>query len=295
MAYGTPAARGEVEAYYTHIRRGRPPEADQLRDLLDRYEAIGGLSPLRRITEAQVAAIDDALGEGWLVAGGYKHAAPFIEDGVSELAGAGVDRIVGLVLAPHFSRGSVGEYGVRMEAAAAEHGVDSVLVPSWHDVPAWLDFQATAVGDALAALPERTKVLFTAHSLPERVLVDDPYPDELRASATAIAERAGLARWAGWSVAWQSAGRTADAWRGPDIGEVIDDLAATGRADGVLVCPQGFTADHLEVLFDLDVQAAQHAAEAGLAFARTRSVNADATVLSAVAGRVRDATARVGA
>ena len=289
MAYGTPAGPGDVEAYYTHIRRGRPPEPEQLRELAGRYEAIGGVSPLRRITDAQVAAIAGALGKGWQVTAGFKHAAPFVEDGVGELASLGVARIVGVVLAPHFSRGSVGEYGARMEEAAAAHGLAATLVTSWHDLPAWLDFQAAAVGQGLAALPDRTKVLFTAHSLPERVLVDDPYPDQLRDSATAIAARAGLARWAGWSIAWQSAGRTADAWRGPDVLEVIDDLAGTGRADGVLVCPQGFAADHLEVLYDLDVEAARRAGDRGLAFARTRSLNADVPVLTALADRVRAA------
>jgi ferrochelatase len=288
MAYGTPAARDQVEAYYTHIRRGRPPEAEQLQQLLDRYEAIGGLSPLRQITEAQVTGIATALGDGWVVQGGNKHAAPFIEDGAAALAVAGVERIVGVVLAPHFSRGSVGEYAIRLASAAGEHGLAATTVPSWHDVPAWIDFQVAAVTDALASLPARTKVLFTAHSLPERVLVDDPYPDELRASATAIAERVGLARWAAWSLAWQSAGRTADPWRGPDILEVIDDLAGTGRAEGVLVCPQGFTADHLEVLYDLDIEAAGRASAAGLAFARTRSVNADPAVLAGLAERIRE-------
>ena len=286
MAYGTPASLADVEAYYTHIRRGRPPEPHLLDELVGRYEAIGGISPLRAITEAQVAAIGTALGDGWTVAGGYKHTTPFIEDGVAALRDAGVDRIVGVVLAPHFSRGSVGEYGARLEAAAAEAGIPATVVPSWHHLDAWLDLQTAAVTDALDGLPARTKVLFTAHSLPERVLVDDPYPDELHTSATAIAARAGLDRWAGWAVAWQSAGRTADPWRGPDILEVIDDLAGTGRADGVLVCPQGFTADHLEVLYDLDVQAAERAAEQGLAFARTRSVNDDPAVMAAIAGLV---------
>jgi ferrochelatase len=294
MAYGTPGAREEVEAYYTHIRRGRPPEPELVADLLARYEAIGGLSPLRRITEAQAAAIAGELGPGWTVALGNKHAAPFIEDGVAELADRGVDQVVGVVLAPHFSRGSVGEYAARLHEAAAGLGMAADVVPSWHDLPAWLDFQAAAVTDVLAGLPERTKVLFTAHSLPERVLVDDPYPDQLRASATAIAERAGLPRWAGWTLAWQSAGRTADPWRGPDVLEVIDDLAATGRADGVLVCPQGFTADHLEVLYDLDVQARDHAADRGLAFGRTRSVNDDPAVLGALARRIADRAVPAG-
>jgi ferrochelatase len=289
MAYGTPSSTDEVEAYYTHIRRGRAPEPHLLADLVRRYDAIGGVSPLRQITDAQIAAIRTALGRGWTVAGGNKHAAPFIEDGVAALVDAGVDRIVGVVLAPHFSRGSVGEYAARLDEAATGRGVPMSMVLEWHDVPAWIDFQGAAVTEGLAALPGRTKVLFTAHSLPERVLVDDPYPDQLRASAAAIALRVGLDPWAGWSLAWQSAGRTPDPWRGPDILAVIDELGRTGRADGVLVCPQGFTADHLEVLYDLDVEAAQRAAAAGLAFGRTRSVNDDRTVMAGVAERVRAA------
>jgi ferrochelatase len=130
-------------------------------------------------------------------------------------------------------------------------------------------------------------VLFTAHSLPERVLEDDPYPDELRTSAAAIAEGAGLERWYGWTLAWQSAGRTPEPWRGPDVAEVIRDLGATGRAEGVLVCPQGFVSDHLEVLYDLDIDARRVAEEAGLAFARTASINDDPAVMAGLAERVR--------
>src|SRR5690606_33479784 len=126
------------------------------------------------------------------------------------------------------------------------------------------------------------------HSLPEKALVGDPYPDQLRASAAAVAERLGLDRWAGWGLAWQSAGRTADPWRGPDILEVLRDLAATGRSDGVAVCAQGFVADHLEVLYDLDIEAREVADGLGLAFARTRSLNAEPTVMAALARRVHE-------
>jgi len=289
MAYGTPASLDDVEAYYTHIRRGRPPTREQLDELVGRYRALGSPSPLRAITEAQARRIGDALGGEFVVALGQKHAPPFIEDAVSTLADAGVTRLVGVVLAPHYSRGSVGEYVARLRAACDLHGLPTAAVESWHDLPEYVDFLAGAVGEGLAGLPARTKVLFTAHSLPERVLDGDPYPDELAASAAAAAERAGLDRWAGWGLAWQSAGRTPEPWRGPDLLEVLDDLAGTGRADGVLVCPQGFVADHLEVLYDLDVQAASRAASLGLAFARTRSLNDDTVVLSALAERVREA------
>ncbi len=295
MAYGTPASPDDVEAYYTHIRRGRPPTEEQLADLIRRYDALGGISPLAQRTRAQVAAIDSALAElapgEYVTALGQKHAAPFVEDGVAELAAAGVDRVVGLVLAPHYSAGSVAQYHSRAAEAAAEHGVAFIGIDSWHLVDELIAFQAAAVAEALAELPDRTKVVFTAHSLPERILVDDPYPDQLRESAEATARAAGLAQWAGWGLGWQSAGRTPEPWRGPDILEVVRDLADTGRADGILVVPQGFTSDHLEVLYDLDVEAAAVAAEVGLAFARTRVVNDDAAVMGAVARVVADAAA----
>jgi ferrochelatase len=293
MAYGTPASPDDIEAYYTHIRRGRAPSAEQLADLTGRYAAIGGVSPLAERTRHQARAIASALGDGsgrWTVALGNKHAPPFVEDAVAELADTRAD-IVGLVLAPHYSRGSVGEYHERAAAAARERGMAYVGIDAWHDEPAWLDAQGERVRSALGALPGKTTVLFTAHSLPERVLADDdPYPDQLRQSAAAIAERAGLDS-DGWALAWQSAGRTPEPWRGPDVREVIRGLAATGRIEGVLVCPQGFVSDHLEVLYDLDVDARSVATEVGLAFARTASINDDPAVMGALAERVRRAVA----
>jgi ferrochelatase len=285
MAYGTPRTPGDVEAYYTHIRRGRPPTDDQLADLVRRYEAIGGISPLAERTESQRAAIEREM-RGAPVVLGQKHAAPFIEDALAALHERGVARVVGMVLAPHYSRASVGEYHARAQSAADEAGVDYRAIDAWHDDVAWLEFQAAAVEDGLAALPDRTVVLFTAHSLPERALVDDPYPEQLTASARAIAAAARLDD-DRWALAWQSAGRTPEPWRGPDILEVIADLGTRDEIEGVLVCPQGFTSDHLEVLFDLDIEATRVAGAAGLAFARTRSVNDDPSVMAALAERIR--------
>ncbi len=281
MAYGPPRTPADIEPYYTHIRRGRPPTPELLAELTARYEALGGVSPLAQRTEAQRAAIEAALPTGTLVRLGQKHAAPFVEDGLATLVDEGADTIVGLVLAPHFSGFSVGQYHERAGATAAEHGVDYRRVDDWSGLDAWLDFQAAAVDDALADLPEGSTVLFTAHSLPERVLEGDPYPDVLATSAAAIAERAGLD---GWDLAWQSAGRTPEPWRGPDILEVIDALSAPG----LLVCAQGFTSDHLEILYDLDIEAAARAAARNIAFARTRSVNADPAVMAGLAGLVLD-------
>jgi len=294
MAYGTPASPTDVEAYYTHIRRGSAPTREQLADLTRRYDAIGGISPLAERTEAQRAALEAALEERaperCRVVLGQKHASPFIEDAVASLADDGVPAIVGIVLAPHFCQFSVGQYQARLATAAEARGVRTAAIDRWHLEPTYLSFLTRAVQHGLSLLPDRTKVLFTAHSLPERVLVDDPYPDQLRASAAAVAEAAGLDRWAGWSLCWQSAGRTPEPWRGPDILEVIRDLAATGRADGVLVCPQGFVSDHLEVLYDLDIEARKVAADVGLAFERTRVLNADPAVLGALADRILQAT-----
>ncbi|HEX9992499.1 MAG TPA: ferrochelatase [Acidimicrobiales bacterium] len=299
MAYGTPRRPDEVEAYYTDIRRGRPPTPELLADLRSRYDALGGVSGLYERTVAQqraVAAALDRLAPGrFVVELGQKHAPPFVEDGVRALAARGVRRAVGLVLAPHYARASVGRYQERAAAAGAEAGVEMVPVESWHLLAAYLDFLAAGVRSVLAGLPERTKVLFTAHSLPVRaVAADDPYPGQLRATASAVAERAGLARWAGWSTCWQSAGRTGDEWLGPDVLAVIADLAATGRADGVAVCPCGFVADHLEVRYDLDLQAREAAERAGLAFARTPSVNDDPAVMAALAEVVLEAAGGAG-
>jgi len=299
MAYGTPRQADEIEPYYTDIRRGRPPTPELLADLVRRYEAIGGLSPLAQRTEAQRAAIQralDAVEPGrYEVALGLKHAAPSIEDGLRGLTrggAAGIEQVVGLVLAPHYSAFSVGQYLERAEAAGAAEGVAVTGIRSWHLEPAYVEFLVAAVRRQLADLPTATTVLFTAHSLPERILATgDPYAERLRATAAAVAERAGLPA-STWDVAWQSAGRTPEPWLGPDVLAAVDGLADRGDVDGVLVCACGFVADHLEILYDLDIEARGRAVGRGLAFARTACVNDDREVMTALAGLVVD---RVGA
>jgi ferrochelatase len=226
MAYGTPASPADVESYYTHIRRGRPPTPEQLADLQRRYDAIGGISPLLEITRAQCGRLQDALGDGFAVQLGQKHAAPFIEDGVESLAVAGVTSIVGLVLAPHYSAFSVGQYADRLAKAAAGHGLPSTTVESWHTLPAYLAFLADAVHDALAEVPDGAEVVFTAHSLPQRITeTGDPYPAQVRETAAEVAERRKLTR---WSTGWQSAGRTPEPWLGPDILDVVRGRSRAG-------------------------------------------------------------------
>ncbi len=292
MGYGTPRARADILPYYTDIRRGNPPTSQQLADLTARYEAIGGISPLTQRTEAQrrglQSALDQAAPDCYHVALGMKHADPFIEQSVDELATAGFGRIVGLVLAPHYSAFSVGQYLDRLAVAAAPHGIAVSEIKSWATEPAFVEFIAADLRARLATMPDATRVLFTAHSLPQRILtVDDPYPSQLQATAERVATAAAIDN---WGLAWQSAGRTAEPWLGPDILQVIDELAADGHTRGVLVSAVGFVADHLEVLFDLDIEACQRADSHGLAFARTTCVNDDPAVMTALAERIIGAT-----
>jgi ferrochelatase len=295
MAYGTPRTKEEILPYYTDIRRGRPPTEEALHDLIARYEAIGGLSPLKKLTEDQRDALQrelDAAAPGqYQVFLGLKHATPFVEEAVADVVAQGFRRIVGIVLAPHYSSYSIGQYIARVREAAAGHDIEVVGVDSWAREDAFINFLAEDMKKNLAQMPERTKVLFTAHSLPQRIIDGgDPYPDELRATAELVAEKVGLNRWSQWSIAWQSAGRTPEPWIGPDILEVIDQLATTRNSDepidGVMVSACGFVADHLEVLFDLDIEAEGRARSHGLAFGRTACVNDDPKVMAALAQRV---------
>lgn len=284
MAYGTPRDRDDIEAYYTDIRRGRPPSPEQLAALIARYDAIGGTFPLRAATEQQRDALATALAAiapgGYTVAIGTRHSTPSIEDGVGELVAAGASRLVGLVLAPHFSRMSIGAYADRAGKAAAESGLDIDVVESWHLLPSYLSFLADALGEAWQQVPPGSEVVFTAHSLPARIVDDgDPYPLQLAETATAVAHLAGLDN---WSVGWQSAGRTSEPWLGPDVLEIVRDRAAQGAA-GLVVCPCGFVADHLEVAYDLDIEASTVAQSVGLPFARTATVGVDSDVFRALA------------
>ncbi len=295
MAYGTPRTPEEILPYYIDIRRGRPPTDEQLADLVGRYDAIGGLSPLNERTQAQRSALQAALDQQapgrFEVVLGMKHAAPKIEDAVVELATRGFTSIVGLVLAPHFSSYSIGQYMDRATAAAAPHAITVIPIESWATEPAFVEFLAADLRRRLEAMPANTKVLFTAHSLPQRIIDGgDPYPDELRSTARAVAERAGLGNWSTWAIAWQSAGRTPEPWIGPDILEVLRELGDSENADGALVCACGFVADHLEVLYDLDIEARRLADELGLAFDRTACVNDDASVIAALAAMVVSAS-----
>lgn len=289
MAYGTPRGLDDVERYYTDIRHGRPPTPELLAELTARYEAIGGRSPLYEITEAQRLGLEKRL-DGVKTYLGQKHSPPFIPDAVQAMAADGVDRIVGFVLAPHYSKMSVGDYRRRVVLARDEAGLDAPVdvVESWHVEPGFVDFLAARVRDAVARLSsearERHVVVFTAHSLPEAILRGgDPYPEQLQETADAIASEAGLPA---YTVGWQSAGRTSDPWIGPDVLDVVERLAGEG-VRGVVVCPCGFVSDHLEVLYDVDVECMDAAQRLGIELVRTESPNDDPEFLDVLATVVR--------
>ena len=293
MAYGTPRDLDDVERYYTDIRRGSPPPPELLEELSDRYRAIGGKSPLLEITNAQVTGLEERL-DGVKAYLGQKHSPPFIPDAVEAMAADGVEEAIGLVLAPHFSSMSVGDYARRagFGAERASWSGRLQMVESWHVEPGYVSLLAERVQAAIATLPAELHgealVVFSAHSLPERILKeDDPYADQLRATAEAVASTTSLPR---WRTGWQSAGRTADPWLGPDILEIVEKEAADGTK-AIVVCPCGFVADHLEVLYDLDIEAKDAAAQRGVALTRTRSPNADPEFLDVLATVVQRAFA----
>jgi len=281
MAYGSPATEADIAPYFTHIRGGRPPSPEALGELTARYRAIGGGSPLTAITRAQAAALSTHSGLPTFV--GMKHAPPFIADGAREAKRAGIGRLVGLPLAPHYARMSLGSYERSLREAWPD---ELVFVPGFHDHPAFI----AAVRGLLVNALERgrpDRVFFTAHSLPARILDEgDPYRDQLLESCRLVAAGLDLPV---WEFAFQSASHTGEPWLGPDLLEAVE---RSGARD-VLVCPIGFVADHLEILYDLDVEAQSFARERGIRIRRTESFNASPDFIDALAQIVADALVRV--
>jgi protoporphyrin/coproporphyrin ferrochelatase len=276
LAHGTPARREDIADFYTAIRRGKPPTAEELAELTRRYEAIGGLSPFAARTTAQVDGIARALdGSKYVVRLGQKFAAPFIADAVAELIAAGVERIVGVVLAPHDSP-AVTDYAARAEAAV-DGRVPLDVVRSWHDEPALIELLAQRVRDVWI---DGALLAVTAHSLPLAALGDDTsYGDALERTARLVAEAAGITN---YGVAWQSAGLSGGRWLDPSLLDVLREEAGAGTT-AVVVCPAGFTSEHLEIAYDLDIEAANLAQELGIGFARTRSLDDDPAFCALIA------------
>ena len=281
MAYGSPERLGDVPDYYADIRGGRPVRPELVDDLVERYRRLGiaERSPLNAITEDTRAELERQL--GLPVYTGMKHWRPRIPEAAERALGDGAGTIVGLVLAPHYSRLSIGDYRARLERALAGRG-DLLFVESWHDDPGFVDYWAGKLDGT------DRHVVFTAHSLPARILDEgDPYESQLQESAAAIAERAALRE---CSTCYQSESATGEPWLGPDILDHLEDLRRQG-VRRVLACPHGFVADHLEIFWDLDTEAAMRAAELGIDFARTDMPNADPLFVHVLASLVR---ARLG-
>jgi protoporphyrin/coproporphyrin ferrochelatase len=308
MAYGTASGPEDIERYYTDIRGGHAPTPEHLQELRDRYAAIGNRFPLLDITTAQAEALAARLNadqDGPRIRSylGMKHSPPFIPEGVARMREDGIERAVGLVMAPHWSGMSVETYVDRVEQAVAEDGGPvCTFVRQWFDHPSFVGFIGGRVASAIASLPRAARgdatVVFTAHSLPTRELPDgslrckrcDLCPDgcryvgALRATADLVADRLSLPASA---IAWQSAGRTADPWWGPPLEDVIQELGKRGTP-AIVVCSVGFVSDHLEILYDLDVEARQIAEDAGVTLVRTEMPNADPAFIDVLAEVVRD-------
>ena len=292
MAYGGPAALDEIPGYLADIRHGRPTPRAVLDEITENYRAIGGSSPLLDVSQRQATALSAELGSDFRCYLGMRHWAPWIEDVVGEMIEDGVTRAVSLVLAPHFSALSVARYQQKIDdGLELYHGtIHFEHVPSYHDAPGLVAAFASRVEDGLARWPaderERVHVVFSAHSLPERVLASgDPYGDQCLETARLVAARAALPD-ERWSWAYQSAGRTPEPWAGPDLGEHLRELAARGVRD-VISVPVGFVSDHVELLFDVDHRAAGIAAELGMRLERPAALNDDPVFIAALAELVQ--------
>jgi ferrochelatase len=280
MAHGTPSSLDEMPEYLTLVRGGRPPSAELVHEMRENYGAIGGRSPLTDITEAQAAALRLRLGPDIPVAVGMRNWKPFIKDALAGLATAGVTRVIGIPMAPQFSTLSVKKY-IDAALAALPAGVEFEAVESFHTHPLLIDAFSERVR---AAQPRPDElVIFTAHALPVRVIESgDRYADEVAATAAAVAQRAGIAA---YTQAFQSAGRTPEPWIGPELPQVIDDRSVNIRK--FLVVPIGFVCDHTEILFDIDVQAAQVAREFSTTLRRTESLNTSPLFIALLEDLVR--------
>jgi len=285
MHYGTPATLDDVLPYYTHIRRGRPPEPEHLEDLIERYRAIGGPSPLNAISRRQAESIQKGMADLGVDASLYvaaKHAPPFIADGVRQMASDGIERAVGVVLAPHYSSFSVAAYTAEAQRARDEFkpSMQLSVLQRWGTMPALIEGLARRLDVARTPFhPDQTLVIFSAHSLPERILASgDPYHQELLETSQLVAKRAKVPHWA---FAFQSASHTGEPWLGPDILDVIEQSA--GKYRNIVACTVGFISDHLEVLYDLGIEAKSKCEELGLGFARAACINDDPAVMSGLA------------
>ncbi len=294
MTYGSPSSLEDVPRYLTAVRGGRVPTDEVVTEFVRRYHVIGG-SPLVGITQAQARALEARLGGGAVVRAGMRFSEPTIEAALREMAALGVARVVAIIMSPQYSPMIMGGYSRAVESARASMGADApevTVAGAWHHEPAFIDALSERIGKGLARLatddgeidadPRPIPVLLTAHSLPRRVADQEPdYLEQLSDTATAVAAAAGLAP-DRWRFCWQSAGHEPGEWMKPDFADLMPELAAAGHRR-VLVAPVQFLADHLEILYDVDIGAREQAEAAGLRFARIESLNTSPRFIEALA------------
>ncbi len=291
MAYGTPYQESDIERYYTHIRRGRKPSPEMIKDLAARYEAIGGISPLAKITMEQAKKLEERLNEIQEQAEfhfylGLKHIEPFIEDAVKQMHEDGIEEAVSIVLAPHFSTFSIQSYNGRAKDAAKELGGPSIVsIESWYNEPKFIQYWTEQIQETFSKMQEEEKnkavVIFSAHSLPQRITeIGDPYPEQISITARLIVEKAGITDYA---VGWQSAGRTPEPWLGPDVKDLTRELYEKEGYRTFVYVPVGFVSDHLEVLYDNDYECREVTKEIGAAYYRPEMPNIQPLFIEALA------------
>lgn len=302
MAYGGPSSLDEIEPYLLDIRGGRPTSPELIAEIRERYAQIGGSSPLLDITRQQAQALAlrlqaDAGDTNYRVYVGMRHWFPYIREAVAQIVEDGIEDVVALCMAPHYSRMSIGAYFRKVEEAQAELGAHLRLhlVESWHAHPGYIQAVCEKVEDALNEFPAAhraaVRIVFSAHSLPASIIEQgDPYDQQLRETAALVAERLSLPA-EQWQFCYQSAAAGATKWLGPPIETVIAELADAGHTQ-ILVAPIGFVADHVEVLYDLDIEGRRIAEEHGARLVRTASQNASPTFIATLADVVHQAVAR---
>ncbi|MBD8067625.1 ferrochelatase [Bacillus sp. PS06] len=281
MAYGTPYKEDDVERYYTHIRHGRAPSDEMLQDLKDRYKAIGGISPLAKITQEQAKSLEEHLNKvqdeiEFKMYLGLKHIEPFVEDAVEQMHKDGIEEAVSIVLAPHFSTFSIKSYNGRAKQEAEKLGGPSIIsVESWYDEPKFIQYWSDKVKETFSSMSEAERekavLIVSAHSLPEKIIAaGDPYPNQLQETADLIAKAAGVKN---YEIGWQSAGNTPEPWIGPDVQDLTRELHESKGYASFVYVPAGFVSDHLEVLFDNDVECKVVTDEIGAAYYRPEMPN----------------------
>ncbi|MCP1449942.1 ferrochelatase [Priestia sp. YIM B13446] len=300
MAYGTPYKEEDIERYYTHIRRGRKPSLEALEDLQNRYEAIGGISPLAKITQQQMESLEKRLNEvqdeiefkAYL---GLKHIEPFVEDAVEAMHKDGIKEAVSIVLAPHFSTFSVKSYNGRAKETAEKLGGPIIhSVESWYSEPKFIQYWATRVKQTFDLIDEKKRqkavLIVSAHSLPEKIIAaGDPYPNQLQETADLIAQAAGIEH---YEIGWQSAGNTPEPWIGPDVQDLTRELHEEKGYTSFVYTPVGFIADHLEVLYDNDYECKVVTDEIGADYYRPEMPNAQPEFIDGLATVVLKQIAR---